>query len=231
LTGLALGLVAGVGRPLWAMLAWAATQAVVVTWVQRRSRLAGDTVLGVCMALSVALGVLLLSRPQAGGMTRYVGYLTGDVLSVTPGQVAGLAVALGVTVLLAARGYNALALAGLHPSLAGSRGVNVAWVQTGFAVLVAVAVTLNIQWVGILLVNAFLILPAAAARLLARNQRQYLTWAVVLSLVASVGGLITSFYLPGAASGATIVLWAVGLFGLALAARPWLAGERVAAAR
>ncbi len=230
LTGLALGVVAGLGSPLWAMLAWAVVQALLVTWVVRRSRAASDTVLGVFMALSVALGLALLSRPGHGGVQSYTGFLVGDVLSINARGLAALALALLVTLALAGRWFNALALAGLNESLARSRGVKVAVVQTGFAIVVAIAVTLNIQWIGLLLVNAWLILPAAAARLLARNLRQYVLWTLAFSLTAGAGGLVSSYYWE-TATGATIVLWAIGFFALALMLRPWVAAEKVLAAR
>ena len=217
LAGLGIGVVAGLGQPWWAMLIWAVAIALLMTLVQRRSRAAMDTVLGVFMAFSVALGIALLSHSNQ--TKQLLNYLVGDVLSITAAGLAGLAVALLVTIMLALRWFNALALTGLNVSLAGSRGVRVLWVQTGFAVLVAIAVTMVIPWIGLLLINAFLVLPAAAARLLARNMGQYLIWAVSLALVAGVGGLISSYYWD-TPTGATIVLWAVAFYALALIFHP-----------
>jgi len=217
LAGLGIGVVAHLVQPWWAMLIWAVSIALLMTYVQRRSRAAMDTVLGVFMAFSVALGIALLSHSNQ--TKQLLNYLVGDVLSITAAGLAGLAVALLATVALALRWFNALALTGLNISLAGSRGVRVAWVQTGFAVLVAIAVTMVIPWIGLLLINAFLVLPAAAARLLARNMGQYLLWAVGLALIAGVGGLISSYYWD-TPTGATIVLWSVGFYALALIFHP-----------
>jgi len=217
LAGLALGVVAGLGKPLWAMIIWAVAMALMVTWVQRRSQEAADTVLGVFMAFSVALGIALLARN--GRMKEFLNYLIGDVLSISAGGIAGMLLALIVVVALSFRWFNALALTGLNASLAGSRGVRVGAVQAGFAVIVAVVVTMVIPWVGLLLINAFLILPAATARLLARDTRQYVGLAIGLALVSGVGGLISSYYW-GTATGATIVLWAVGFYSLALIYKP-----------
>jgi zinc transport system permease protein len=217
LAGLGVGVVAGLVHPWWAMLAWAVAIALLMTWVQRRSRAAMDTVLGVFMAFSVALGVALLSH--SGQTKQLLNYLVGDVLSITGEGLAGLAIALVLTILLAWRWFNALALTGLNASLAGSRGVRVAWVQAGFAVLVALAVTMVIPWIGLLLINAFLVLPAAAARLLARNMGQYLAWAVALALAAGLGGLISSYYWD-TPTGATIVLWSVAFYTFALVVHP-----------
>ncbi len=217
LAGLGLGVVARLAEPWWAMLAWSMVIALLMTWVQRRSRASADTVLGVFMAFSVALGIVLLSR--MGQSNRLLSYLIGDILSITPSGVAGLAVVLLISLLLAWRWFNALALTGLNPSLAGSRGVRVAWVQAGFALLVAVAVTMVIPWIGLLLINAFLVLPAATARLLARDTRQYLVLAVLLAITAGLGGLISSYYWNAPAS-AAIVLWAAAFYIIAFGLHP-----------
>jgi len=217
LAGLGIGVVVGLTQPWWGMLVWSIAIALAMTWVQRRSRAAADTVLGVFMAFSVALGIMLLSRH--GQTKQLLNYLIGDVLSVTERGLSGLALALLVTVGLALRWFNALTLTGLDASLAGSRGIRVVWMQVGFAVLVAVAVTLVIPWIGLLLINAFLVLPAAAARLLARDMRQYLALSVALALVAGVGGLISSYYWD-TPTGATIVLWSVAFYAVALMFHP-----------
>jgi len=222
LAGLGIGVVARLAEPWWAMLVWAIVIALLMTWVQRRSRAAADTVLGVFMAFSVALGIMLLSR--SGQSNRLVTYLIGDVLGITGPGLAGLAIVLLVAIALSWRWFNALALTGLNASLAGSRGVRVAWVQTGFALLVAVAVTMVIPWIGLLLINAFLVLPAAAARLLARDTRQYLACATILALTAGIGGLISSFYWD-TPTGATIVLWAAAFYAFAFIMHPHRASQ------
>ncbi len=217
LAGLGLGVVAHLVQPWWAMLVWAVVIALLMTWVQRRSRAATDTVLGVFMAFSVALGIMLLAH--SGQTNRLLTYLVGDVLSITGPGLAGLAIVLVVALALSWRWFNALALTGLNVSLAGSRGVRVAWVQAGFALLVAVAVTMVIPWIGLLLINAFLVLPAASARMLARDTRQYLAWATGLARAAGIGGLISSFYWD-TPTGATIVLWAAAFYGIAFVIHP-----------
>jgi zinc transport system permease protein len=85
-----------------------------------------------------------------------------------------------------------------------------------FAASLAVTVTFSLPWIGILVINALLILPAAAARNLARNTREFFTWSVVVSVVAGVAGLIVSFY-SSTATGATIVLVAMAIYLASLA--------------
>jgi zinc transport system permease protein len=87
-----------------------------------------------------------------------------------------------------------------------------------FSVLVAVVVSVSIPWVGLLVINSMLILPAATARNLARNTRGYVLGAVAVSLLSGVIGLVCSYYW-NTATGATIVLWACGFFALSLTLR------------
>jgi zinc transport system permease protein len=102
-------------------------------------------------------------------------------------------------------GYNRILLIGLNESLAGSRGRSTWWPQMLFCATIALVVTMNLGWVGILIINSLLVLPAAAARNLANDTRQYVLLAVVISLFCGVAGLIASFY-ANTATGATIVL-------------------------
>ena len=100
---------------------------------------------------------------------------------------------------------NRLTLASVHPQLASSRGVSPALTQTLFTTAVAVIVTLAISWVGLLILNSLLVLPAASARNMAKNLRQYHGLSVLFALLAGIFGLILSYHL-GASSGAAISL-------------------------
>ena len=121
LTGIALGVLVGLGNPLWAMLLFAALLAVGVTALRRWSAASTDTVLSLVMAFCVAWGVVLLSR--GGGFAKYSRYLVGDLLAVSPSELAGL-VALLLGVLLAwVWLFNGWVLASLNRSVASSRGL------------------------------------------------------------------------------------------------------------
>ncbi len=100
--------------------------------------------------------------------------------------------------------YNKLLVISVNKELAASRGIKTTLYENVFVILVAVVVMLSIKWVGILLINSLLILPAAASRNITRNSRQYLFGSVVISLVSAVSGLLLSFYFDTSA-GATIV--------------------------
>ena len=222
LTGIAVGVLVGLGDPLWSMLAVAILLALGVSAMRRWSAASTDTVIGLTMAFTVALGVALLSR--GGGFAKYSRFLVGDVLTITPHEIVRLVVALGVVLAVWIFGFNRLFFVSLNRSLARSRGMPVWMVETGFAVIVALAVTVSIQWVGLLVINSLLILPAATARNLARDVPRYVGMAVALSVFSGVVGLVVSFY-AGTATGATMVLVAMACFVASLPVR--LAGFRI----
>ena len=111
--------------------------------------------------------------------------------------------------------YNRLLLTSINASLAKSRGVRTRLIEYGFVVLVAVAVMLSIRWVGVLLINALLILPAAAGRNIAKSARGHAVFSVLIAVVSGVLGLIAAFYLNTSA-GAAIVLSAAFFYGVSL---------------
>jgi zinc transport system permease protein len=211
LTGIAIGVVLGMGDPLWAMLIFAVILAVGINLIMRATSAAPDVVIGVFFAITVALGVVLLSR--GGQFNKFTTYLIGDILAVNPEQILLLVIMLGVVLAYWMVAGNALVLVSISPVLASSRGLRVMLIRTSFAVLLALAVTISIRWVGILLINSLLVLPAVSGRLLAHSVRGYCGWSVLIALVSGVSGLIVSFYW-GTSSGATIVLFAAVVYGL-----------------
>jgi zinc transport system permease protein len=218
LAGLGLGVLLGMADPLWALVGFALLLGVGILAVQRFTRSAMDTVISLSMCFSLALGVVLLSR--GGSFNRFSSYLIGDLLSITPREIGQLLVTsllVGGGLLL---GYNRILLIGLNESLARSRGRSAWWPQLFFCAAIALVVTMNLGWVGILIINSLLVLPAAAARNIAQDARQYVFIAVGLSLFCGIAGLIASFY-ANTATGATIVLVAMGCFVATLGVK-WL---------
>lgn len=213
LTGVGLGVLLGLADPLWALLGFSLALGFGILVLQRTTHAAFDTVISLSMSLSVALGVVLLSR--GGNFAKFSQYLIGDLLSITSAEVGRLlvtAVVVGGGLLF---GYNRILLLGVNESLARSRGMNAWAAQMLFCAAVVMVVTMNLSWVGILIVNSLLIVPAAAARNLARNARQYVALAVAIALFSGVCGLFLSYY-ANTATGATIVLVAMACYGATL---------------
>ncbi len=228
LAGIGLGVVMGAPNPIWAMLVFMVILAVSIGFFREATKASIDTVLGVFFGVVVALGVVILSR--GGGFAKYTIYLIGDILTVTPLQIRLLAVIFVAVLIYWLLASNSLFLISVNPVLAHSRRVPVWLVQTSFAILLAVVVALSIRLIGILMINSLLILPAAAARNLARNVRAYTFWALGISLASGIGGLIVSFY-GGTAAGATIVLFAAVFYGLSLMIYLWKNRRRQAVRR
>ena len=219
LTGIGLGVVLGVSSDLLAMLVFGIAWALLICRIKQTGAASTDTVISVFSSTSVAAGLLILSR--GGGFAKYSTLLVGDVLAVTPADLLWLLLALVVGVILWAVMYNQLLLGSVNASLARTRGVRVRLVECAFVVLVAVAVMLSIKWVGVMLINALLILPAAAARNVARSSRQHAVISVLIALVCGFAGLVCS-YAWDTTVGAAIVLWAAACYFISLGLRRFI---------
>ncbi len=216
-TGIAIGCICGVAAPTWIAVVFAIGFAALFSFVRSRSNQAADTIIGVFSSTAVALGIFIATL-GGGSFTKYNRYLIGDVLSITPGQIGLLALVLLAVVLFWIFFSNKLILSSVHPQLASSRGIPVALTQGIFTTVIAVVVTLAINWVGLLILNSLLVLPGAAARNLSRNLKQYHLFSILFALIACVTGLVLSYYL-GASSGAAICLVLAIIFAISFALR------------
>ncbi len=202
-TGIAIGCICGLA-PTGVAVAFSVAFALLFSYVRSRSNQAADTLIGVFSSTAVALGIFIATL-GGGSFTKYNKYLIGDVLSVSPAEIGVLAIVLlSVAVFWVVFG-NRLILVSIHPQLASSRGLKVKTTQTIFTVCIAVVVTLAINWVGLLMLNSLLVLPAASARNVSRNLRQYHGFSVLFAMTASLLGLAVSYHL-GASTGAAISL-------------------------
>ena len=211
-TGIAIGTLCGLADPLWMAVLLAAVFALLFTYVRRKSNMASDTVIGVFSSTAVALGIFIATF-GGGSFTQYNSLLIGDILSVEPAKIALLAVILLVVVLLWLCSFNQLMLSSIHPALADSRGVGVFWQEAVFSAAIAVVVTVSMTWVGLLVINSLLVLPAAAARNVARNMRQYHLFSLLGAVISGLAGLMTSYYI-GSSAGASITLYLAGWFAV-----------------
>ncbi len=216
LTGIAIGVVLGVGSQMVSMLVFGILWAVLITFVKHNSKMSADTIISVFSSTSIALGLVILAR--GGAFAKYSSYLVGDVLSVTAGDLAGLLVTLLVTAVAWGMLFNPLLLTSVNAPLAQSRGVRAKLTEYAFTVIVAVAVMMSIRWVGVMLINSLLILPAAASRNVARNAAWYMRLSVLIALCCGVAGLVLSYYLNTSA-GAAIVLCAAAVYFVTLPLR------------
>ena len=216
-TGIAIGCICGISTPTWAAVIFSVAFALLFSFLRSRSTHAADTLIGVFSSAAVALGIFIATL-GGGSFTKYNKYLIGDILSVTPAEILWLAVVLLCMIVFLIFFSNRLTLSAIHPALASSRGFSPAVSQTIFTTAIAVIVTLSISWVGLMILNSLLVLPAASARNIARNLRQYHGYSVLFALVAGISGLVVSYYL-GTSSGAAISLVLVFLFSISFCFR------------
>ena len=203
-TGIAIGAICGIAAPLWAAVIFSVFFALLFSWVRNRSNQAADTLIGVFSSTAVALGIFVATL-GGGSFTKYNKYLIGDILSISPGEIGMLALTLVFVAVFWVVYSNRLTLTAIHPQLAASRGIPVKVSNNLFTVAIAVVVTLSISSVGLLILNSLLVLPAAAARNVSRNLKQYHLFSVLFALAAGLGGLTLSYDI-GTSAGAAISL-------------------------
>ena len=216
-TGIAIGAICGIAAPLWAAVIFSVVFALLFSWVRSRSNQAADTLIGVFSSTAVALGIFAATL-GGGSFTKYNKYLIGDILSISPGEIGMLALTLICVAVFWVCYSNRLTLTAIHPQLASSRGIPVRFSNTLFTVAIALVVTLSISSVGLLILNSLLVLPAASARNVARNLKQYHLFSILFALAAGLAGLTVSYYI-GASAGASISLFLALIFTVTFAFR------------
>ena len=217
-TGIAVGALVGIVSPLTALIIFSIAFALLITYIKHRTAASADTVIGVFSSTAIAVGLMVMSR--GGGFSKFSPLLIGDILSITPSDLAGLLAVDLLVVLVWAVLFNHLLLLSVNPSLAHSRGISVVRIEAAFAALLAVVVAVSIQWVGLLIINSLLVLPAAAARNIAQNVKSYHLLSVAIALFSGVAGLVLAYYCNMAA-GASIVVVAAAVFFLTLLLKPY----------
>lgn len=210
LTGIAVGIIFGIGDTNLSMVLFAVVFALLLNKISSKNAESVDTIISVFSSLSIALGLAILSR--GGNFSKYSSLLVGDILSITPRELLYLGILLVITLGFWCTCSNYLQAASIHRALAKSKHIPVSLMEYLFAVLAALVVMLSIKWVGILIINALLILPAAAARNLSVNLREYHFFALVFSVFSGILGLIVSYYANVATGPAIVIIAAIIYF-------------------
>lgn len=231
--GLMLGFLAGAGADQFErwltliMVAFGICMGLLIAIVKDKTSQASDTVIGVFFAGAIGLGAIFL---KAGAQRRFMppeDFLFGTLIQLRPFEIVELALLLLVAVIALALIYNRVVFASFNASLAQSRGISVRACNYLFIILLALIVNVCLKTVGVLLINALLIVPAATAANLARNMRELFALAMALCVLCGVGGLWISWeihqntnFRPGESG--TIVVLAVLLYSISVIANPLL---------
>lgn len=209
LTGVALGVIFGISNHSIAMLIFSIIFALGISVIMQSETSSADTIIGVFSSAGVALGIFILSFN--GGFSKYSSYLVGDILSITKKEIITLFFTLLVVLAMWIVSFNKLLLSGLNNDMALSKQINVKFYKNIFVVLIAIIVTISLKWVGMLMINSLLVLPAASARNIAKSMKQYHIMSVIFSFFSGISGLLISYYI-GTSAGSTIVLISALIF-------------------
>lgn len=211
LLGVALGFLLGISLNL-TVIALCTGLAVLLVLLQRQRRLASDTLLGILAHSTLSLGLVSVAFLE-GVRIDLMGYLFGDILAVSQGDLlwifGGGALALVLLMIL----WRPLLAMTVHEDLARVEGVPVMWVSLGFMLLIALVIAVAMKVVGILLITSLMIIPAATARRLAATPEQMAIYAGVLGSLAVVGGVMGSLTWD-TPTGPSIVVAAALLFAV-----------------
>ena len=215
LAGAAIGLLTRFS-PLLSALAFSMLLAALVYWLEKKSPLSSDSIIGILFTSGMALGVILISlRP--GYQPELIGYLFGNILAIRI-QDLMLIVLLGTAILaFIAFHKRKLTLLALDREMAYMAGINPNLYELLLYIMLACSLVLGIRILGIVLVSAILIIPVSTARLFSRSFRALTWWTVLIAEFTVLAGLLLSFFLDLPA-GAVIVLTGSTLFSLAFIA-------------
>ena len=192
LTGIAIGMLLGMTNINISMIIFAIIFAILLNLIKSKTTYGADTIISVFSSIAIALGLAILA--QSGSFNKYSSYLVGDILSISESEILYLFVAFVLTIIFWYYLFNKINAVSLNSTLAKSKGINVKAMENIFAILIAVMVMISIRWVGILLINSLIILPAASSRNISMNMRSYHLFSIIFALFSGLAGLIISYY-------------------------------------
>ncbi|MFP5424638.1 MAG: metal ABC transporter permease [Gammaproteobacteria bacterium] len=223
LTGVAIGILLGepYTGPYGSLFGYCLLFGILLNFLRNRTGLSPDTLIGVFLSVSLALGASLLLM-LAGKINVHIleNVLFGSVLTVSAQDLVVLGIVAILVLALALPLYNRIMLASFNPQLAAVRGVAVKTLDYLFVVLVTLVTVASVKVIGAILVGALLVIPAAAARLVSQSLKGFFFISVVIATLSTLCGILLPivFDLP-VPSGAAIILVAGVCFGLAALAR------------
>lgn len=192
LTGIAIGSLLGISNMNISMIIFAVIFAILLNLVKNKASYGADTIISVFSSIAIALGLAILA--QSGSFNKYSSYLVGDILSISKIEILYLLIAFVLIFIFWTKLFNKLNAVSINPMLAKSKGINVKLIDNIFAIIIAIMVMISIRWVGILLINSMMILPAASSRNIAKNIRSYHAYSIMFALFSGIVGLIISYY-------------------------------------
>lgn len=216
LTGVAIGTIFGIGDINLSMIIYGVVFALLLNTIKRKKTFSTDTIISVFASLSMAIGLVILSR--GGNFSAYSNLLVGDILSISKREILYLLITFVITIVFWIFSFNKLHGMSINETLAKSKNFNTKLIDNLFAVIISIIVMSSIKWIGILIINALLILPAASSKNIASNVREYHLFSIIISVFSGITGLVLSYYI-NTATGPTIVIIASVFFFLTYSAK------------
>lgn len=216
LAGIAIGITAGI-QPFATAVCAAIVFGAGIYFLERKTEISSDALIGVLFPGSLALGIVLISR-QRGYQPELLSFLFGSILSISPQDLIVIAAVSAIILVFLLLALRQLTLLSLDRDAAWLGGVRTGLLEFGFYLIVSVAIVLGVKLLGIILVSALLIIPPTIARMIASSFRRMVVASVLTGEVCIVLGLALSYRMD-LPSGATIVLTAVTAFLTAAAGR------------
>lgn len=215
LPGIAVGYLVGDGarQPLfWWALVSAILSSLGIGAISRNTKIKEDTAIGIIFAGTFALGVALISTVRSYSVD-LAHFLFGDVLGVRNSDLGLIAIFGGIVLMAVIAFYKEFMVLSFDPILAATLRLPVRLLEFLLLVLIAVTIVVSLQTVGVALMVAMLVTPAATAYLLTKRLPVMMVIAAIIASLSGVIGLFLSYYLS-IASGAAIVLTCTAIFGL-----------------
>jgi len=223
LAGAAIGLLTRFS-PLISALLFSMLLACLIYWLEKKSNLSSDAIIGILFTSGMALGIVLISL-RKGYQPELLGYLFGNILAIRRQDLALIVVLALLIIAFIVINRRKLTLLALDREMAYMAGINPDFYQLLLYVMLACALVLGIRVLGVILVSAILIIPVSTARLFSRSFKALALWTAVIAEGVMIGGLLLSYYL-NLPSGAVIVLTGSTVFSLTFAAHSLLRRRR-----
>lgn len=214
--GVALGILLG-AEPLWTAVPFTIAVAAAIVWVRNRTGLASDTAIGIFFSASMALGIVFMGMKTDYTRDAYT-YLFGSILYVTVNDLLVTAAVVAAVAFLAPQ-WGRWAYATFDPNLARADRLRIERDEYVLTIAIAVAIVVAMKVVGILLIAAFLVLPAAIARMLSRSFAAMTLWSLAIGVATAEAGLLLSYYFNQPGGAAIILLQSVLFFALLAVSR------------
>lgn len=211
LTGIAIGILLGepVNNPYISLFAFAILFAIFLNFSKNKSGMSHDTLIGVFLAASLAIGAsLMMFATRDINIHILDGYMFGSILTAGNSDINLLLIIAILSIIAGIKGFNRTIISGLNPSLAQVRGVNVLVFDYAFVILIALITVASVKIVGAILVEALLIIPAAAARNISKSLKSFVIYSIIFATVSAIIGIIIpmEFNIPIPSGGAIIIV-------------------------